>query len=95
MRYTRRDDQWRQTSEQWLPDSDRDLDLDFVETDLSGRTMITVPAAFSLRAGKGESEIIVSSVLPLLKDEDWKVRTLAVEALAQLTQTECELSFVH
>ena len=89
MQYTSRDDQWRQTSyDRWLPDSDRDSD--FMETDRSGRTMIIAPAALSLRAWEGESGIIVSSVLPLLKDEDWKVRTLAVEALAQLTQTDCE-----
>ena len=39
---------------------------------------------------EGESNIIVSSVVPLLQGEDWKVRTLAAEALPQVAQTDCE-----
>ena len=74
----------------WIPDCE-DRDDDFLHVDSCGHILISVPAVLALRVQKGDTDII-SSLLASFLDVDWKVQTLAVEALLQLAPIGCDRS---
>ena len=79
-------------SGEWIPEREN-RDSDFLHCDSSGHILISGSAALALRVQKGDTDII-SRLLDLFLDVDWKVKTLAVEALLQVSHIGCDRS-VH